>query len=66
MSYFVFFCCLFIYKQLRIIYLGLGDRADLSAIVNLLLCGLCSERCLPLGAFDGSRYFVEAFPGPSI
>ena len=39
------------------------ERANLSAIV----CGFCSERFpLPLGAWDGLRYFIVALPEPSI
>ena len=33
----------------------------------LLLCGFCFERFpLPLGAWDGLRYFIVALPEPSI
>ena len=43
------------------------ERAGLSAIVYLLLCGFCSERFpLPLSAWDGLRYFIMALPEPSI
>ena len=43
------------------------ERANLSTIVYLLLCGFCSERFpLPLGALDGLRYFIVALTGPSI
>ena len=44
------------------------ERANLSAIVYLLICGFCSERFpLPLSAWDGLRYyFIVALPGPSI
>ena len=47
---------------------SLGDeRANLSAVVYLLLCGLCLERFpLPLAAWDGLRYFIVALPEPSI
>ena len=39
----------------------------MSAIVNLQLCGFCSERFpLPLGAWDGLRYFIVAPTVPSI
>ena len=35
------------------------ERANLSAAVYLLLCGFCLERFpLPLGAWDGLRYFL--------
>ena len=43
------------------------ERANLSAIVYLQLCGFCSERFpLPLGAWDGLRYFIVAHPEPFI
>ena len=43
------------------------ERAYLSAIVSLKLCGFCSERFpLPLGAWDGLRYFIVALPVHSI
>ena len=47
---------------------SVGDkRANLSAVVYLLLCGFCLERFpLPLGAWDGQRYFIVALPEPSI
>ena len=36
------------------------ERANLSAVVYLQLCGFCLERFpLPLGAWDGLRYFIE-------
>ena len=42
-------------------------RANLSAVVYLSLCGFCLERFpLPLGAWDGLRYFIVALPEPSI
>ena len=43
------------------------ERAYFSAIVYLWLCGFCCERFpLPLGAWDGLRYFIVAFPEASI
>ena len=43
------------------------ERANLSAVVNLLLCGFCLERFpLPLGAWDWLRYFIVTLPEPSI
>ena len=43
------------------------ERANLSAFVYLWLCGFCSERFpLPLGAFDGTRYFIMVLLEPSI
>ena len=38
----------------------------MSAVVYLQLCGFCLERFpLPLGAWDGLRYFIVALPEPS-
>ena len=43
------------------------ERSNLSAVVYLQLCGFCLERFpLPLGAWDGLRYFIVALPEPSI
>ena len=43
------------------------ERANLSAVVYLLLCGFCLERFpLPLGAWDGLSYFIVALPEPSM
>ena len=43
------------------------ERANLSSVVYLYLCGFYSERSpLPLGAWDGLRYFIVALPQPSI
>ena len=43
------------------------ERANLSAVIYLLLCGFCLESFpLPLGAWDGLRYFIVALPEPSI
>ena len=43
------------------------ERANLSASVYPYLCGFCLERVsLPLGAWDGLRYFIVALPEPSI
>ena len=43
------------------------ERANVSAVVYLSLCGFCLERFpLPLGAWDGLRYFIVALPEPSI
>ena len=44
----------------------LEKRANLSAVVYLLLL-FCLERFpLPLGAWDGLRYFIVALPAPSM
>ena len=43
------------------------ERANLSAVVYLELCGFCLEMFpLPLGAWDGLRLFIVALPEPSI
>ena len=43
------------------------ERANLSAVVCLWLCGCCLERFpLPLGAWNGLCYFIVALPEPSI
>ena len=43
------------------------DRANWSAVVYLSLFGFCLERFpLPLGAWDGLRYFIVALPEPFI
>ena len=43
------------------------ERANLSAVVCLWLCGFClGGGPLPLGAWDGLRYFIVALPEPSI
>ena len=42
-------------------------RANLSAVVYLQLYGFCLERFpLPLGVWDGLRYFIVALREPSI
>ena len=39
------------------------EKTYLPAVVYLLLCGFCSERFpLPLGTWDGLRYFIVALP----
>ena len=39
------------------------ERANLSAVVYLLLCGFCLERFpLPLPAWDRLRYLIVALP----
>ena len=43
------------------------ERAYLSAVFYLKLCGFCLERFpLPLGPWGGLRYFIVALPEPSI
>ena len=44
------------------------ERCILKTLCDRLhACGLCSERFLvPLGAWDGLRYFIVALPEPSI
>ena len=66
MSYFVLYCELFISCSGPITSVG-EERAYMSAIVYLQLCGFCSERFpLPLGAWDGLHYCIVALPEPSI
>ena len=44
-----------------------GSQTSVSAIIYLLLRGFCSEGfLLPLGAWDGLRYFIVALPVPYI
>ena len=43
------------------------ERANLSAVVYLIIMWfLFGEVYLPLGAWDGLRYFIVALPEPSI
>ena len=67
MSYFVFFCW-FLYVSCSGSITSVGEeRANLSAIACLWLYGFCSGRfSLPLGAWNGPRYFIVALPEPSI
>ena len=66
--------CRYLYSFINYLYVnGSGsitsvgeERANLSAVVYLLLCELCLERFpLPLGAWGGLRYFTVALPEPS-
>ena len=66
MSYFVFFVCLYASGSGSIISIG-EERANLSVVVYLYLCGCCSERFpLPLCTWDGLRIFIVTLPEPSI
>ena len=60
MSYYVFYCSQSCSGSIT----SVGEeRANLSAIVYLQLCGFCSERfSFPLGAWDRLRYFIVALP----
>ena len=61
-----FVVCLYVNGSGSIASVG-KERANLSAVVYLWLCGFCLERLpLPLGAWDGLRYFIVALPEPSI
>ena len=62
------FCFVYLYVSGSGSITSVGEeRANLSAVVYLLLCGFCLERFpLPLGAWDGLRYFIVALPEPSI
>ena len=47
--------------------LGKRELICLLLFTCIKLCGLCMERFpLPLGAWDGLRYFIVALPEPSI
>ena len=62
MSYFVFFCWLFI-QVLSGSITSVGEERELICLLSFT----CSERfTLPLGAWDGLRYFIPALPDPSI
>ena len=63
MSYFVFYCFSYLYVSCNGSITSVGvKRANLSAIMWFLF-----ERYpLPLGAWDGLRYFIVALPVPSI
>ena len=67
MSLFVFFIVyLYLNGSGSITSVG-KERANLSANVYLKLCGFCLENFpLPLGAWDGLRYFIVALPEPYI
>ena len=69
------FSCRILHSVVSYLYVSYGgsittvgeERAGLSAIVYLSLCGFCSERCsLHFGAWDGLRYFIVVLPRPSI
>ena len=56
-------CYLYVNCSLSITSVG-EERANLSAIVYMQLCGFCPERfLLPPGAWDWFRYFIVALPG---
>ena len=62
MSHFVFYGYLFICK-LKLITSVEEERANVSAIVHMLLCGFCSEWFpLPLDAWDMLRFFSCGTP----
>ena len=62
-----FVVCLYVNGSGSVASVGEG-RAGLSAVVCLWLCGLFwgGGFPLPLGAWDGLRYFIVALPEPSI
>ena len=67
MSYFVFFCWLFICKRWWISYLGWGRESLFICYCLLVIMWFLFERFpLPLGAWDRLRYFIVALPEPSI
>ena len=45
---------------------GGEERANLSAIVYVIMWFLLERFPLPLGAWDGLHYFIVALPEPSI
>ena len=54
-------------------YLYVSCRGSITSVgeeranLYLQLCGFCSERLsLPIGAWDGLRYFIVPLPGPFI
>ena len=60
---------LFIYMKTVVDQLPRLEKRELICLLllNRLLCGFCLERFpLPLGAWDGLRYFIVALPAPSI
>ena len=65
MSYFV---VSYLYVSCSESFISVGEkRANLCAVVYLWFCGFCSEKFpLPLGAWNGLRYFIVALPGPTI
>ena len=64
MSYFVFFCWLFIISGSGSIIL-VGEERELICLL-LFIWFLLERFLLPLGAWDGLRYFIVALPQPSI
>ena len=67
MSYFVFFCWLFICKRLWIKYLGWGRESLFVCYCLLVIMWFLLERFpLPLGAWDGLCHFIVTLPKPSI
>ena len=65
----VSFSCRILYSSVSYLYVSCSgsvtsveeERANLSDIVYLYLCGFCLERFpLPLGAWDGLRYSIVA------
>ena len=67
MSYFLFFCWLFICKRQWINYLGWGRKSLFVCYCLLVIIWFLLERFpLPLGAWDGLRYFIVAVPKSSI
>ena len=54
--------------QLKIVFFtAVKNRCILHGRVFVMLCGFCLERFpLPLGAWDGLRYFIMALTEPSI
>ena len=67
MTYFVFFCWLFICKRLWINYLGWGRESYFVCYCLLVIMWFLLKRFpLPLGSWDELCYFILALPEPSI
>ena len=59
---YIFFYYLDVSCNVSIISVG-EERANLSAIVSLQICGFLSEK-LSLGAWDGLCYYIVTLPEP--
>ena len=69
MSYFVFFFVRYLYvRGCSGLITSVGEeRANFSAFVYIIILWFLLESFpLPLGAWDGLRYFIVALPEPSI
>ena len=64
----LYYCVVYLYVNGSGSITSIGEeRAYLSAVVYLYICGFCLERFpLSLCAWDGLRYYIVALPEPSI